>query len=43
MLKEYVGLKLTIIDCGETDVLTGSQDVEFEDGVAVNGRGLWVK
>ena len=41
MVKEYVGLKLTIVHYCETDVLTGSVGVEYEDGVAVNGSNLW--
>lgn len=41
MVKEYVGLKFTIIHYCETDVLTGSGEVSFEDGVAVDGSELW--
>lgn len=43
MLKEYVGLKFTIIDCGEQDVLTESLEVTFEDGVGVSGNKLWTE
>lgn len=43
MLKEYVGLMITIMDCGEKDVLTGSSEVTFGDGVGVDGNKLWVE
>ena len=43
MVKEYVGLKLTITRYCETDVLTQSTQVDFTDGVGVDGDGLWVE
>ena len=41
MFKKYVGLELTMIRYCEEDLLTGSGDVNYEDGVAVNGDDLW--
>ena len=43
MVKEYVGLKITINHYCETDVLTESAEVNFSDGVAVDGSQLWVE
>ena len=41
MFKKYIGLELTMIRYCEEDVLTTSGDVNYEDGVAVNGDELW--
>ena len=41
MFRNYVTVEFTIINCCEEDVLTASGDVNYDDGVAVNGSDLW--